>query len=98
MDRAEKQQNTIEQSASEKLAAEQYHANTSLDIVAFTDGLAIENPGPCGMGACIFWNEQTEQTRFTRSVLAKSSSCHGELQDLDLALKAPEDKLPELHA
>ena len=43
------------------------------DIVVFTDGSCLGNPGPCGSGACIFIPTQTEPVRLKRHVTNRGS-------------------------
>ena len=79
------------------IAAQSYLAGTEGDIVAFTDGLALKNPGPCGAGTAIFWKGTCGQpTLYKKSVSAWSSSYNGELQAIDLALQQILRKTPPL--
>jgi ribonuclease HI len=76
----------------------QYLNATSTDIVAFTDGSALGNPGPCGAGAAIYWNGISGQpTHHTKAVSKNSSSYHGELQAILLALDAVAGRGPTVH-
>ncbi len=56
-------------------------------IIAFTDGSALANPGPCGAGAALYLGgPHCNPVQLTRPVSHKSTSYHGELQAVDLAL------------
>ena len=78
-------------------AAQRYLAGTKGDIVAFTDGSALKNPGPCGAGTAIYWKGICGQpTLHKRSVSSRSSSYNGELQAIDLALQQILKKTPPL--
>ena len=47
--------------------------------MAFTDGLCLGNPGPCGAGACVFLPEQTDPILLKQSVSSRGSILLGEL-------------------
>ncbi len=84
-----------EQSEKAKQLAEQYLAKTGRDIVIFTDGSATGNPGPCGAGASIYWNGlSSSSVHYTRPVSKLSSSYHGEIQAIDLALETVVSRTP----
>ena len=74
------------------------HINTlGKRIIAFTDGSAIGNPGPCGAGTAIYWNGIKElPSVHSRPVSELSNSYHGELQAIDLALKCIAEKTPSV--
>ncbi len=56
-------------------------------LVAFTDGSALTNPGPCGAAAIIYTNGMNSQPIIrTESISSFSTSYHGELRALKLAL------------
>ena len=75
--------------------AKYYLANTKGDIVAFTDGSALGNPGPCGAGSAIFWKGMDSIPSLHKRPVSKlSSSYHGELQAIDLALQVIANKMP----
>ena len=57
------------------------------DIVVFTDGSCLGNPGPCGSGACIFIPNQTEPVRLKRPVTNRGSILLGELVAILMALE-----------
>ena len=57
------------------------------DIVVFTDGSCLGNPGPCGSGACIFVPSQTEPVRLKRPVTNRGSILLGELVAILMALE-----------
>ena len=78
-------------------AAKKYLDNTGRNIVAFTDGSALTNPGPCGAGAAVYWNGIAGQpSLYKRPVSKQSSSYQGELQAIDLALQKVEERRPPL--
>ena len=56
-------------------------------MIAFTDGSAIPNPGPCGASAVIFSNGLNSQPIIlSKSISKYSSSYHGELEAINLAV------------
>jgi len=63
---------------------------TSLDrnkIVAFTDGSALHHPGPCGAGAAVYLSGlDCHPVRLQKAISPKSTSYHGELAAIKLAL------------
>ncbi len=64
-----------------------YLSNLPNSIVAFTDGSALGNPGPCGAGAVIYPNGLDSHPLSLHSPVSKSStSYHGELKGILLAL------------
>ena len=87
-----------EQSKAALDAALHYIVNVHNDILAFTDGSALKNPGPCGAGAVIHWCGITSQATFhKKSISSKSNSYHGELQAILLALQIVCDRRPVVH-
>ena len=46
---------------------------------AFTDGSCLENPGPCGAGAVIFFPDDPSGLELTRPVAARGSILLAEL-------------------
>ena len=88
---------TQEQVQEAQRVAERYLATTNGDIVAFTDGSALTNPGPCGAGAAIHWHGiGTEATEHRRPVAIKSTSYHGEIAAIALALETVLSHQPQL--
>ena len=78
-------------------AAQDYLAKTGNDVVAFTDGSALGNPGPCGAGTAIFWKGINCSPSLHKKPVSKlSSSYHGELQAIDLALQVAQNKFPPI--
>ncbi len=56
-------------------------------IIAYTDGSALTNPGPCGAGAAIYLEgHSSTPLEIHRPISLKSTSYHGEIQAIDLAL------------
>ena len=56
-------------------------------LPCFTDGSALANPGPCGAAAVIYPNGMASHpVILRRPVAARSTSYHGELSAIDLAL------------
>ena len=90
--------NRCEAQAKEALqAAQNYLAKTGNGIVAFTDGSALGNPGPCGAGTAIFWKGMNSLPSLHKKPVSKlSSSYHGELQAIDLALQVICNKYPPI--
>ena len=90
---------TTEQAKSALVAAERYLTDTGQCIIAFTDGSALTNPGLCGAGAAIYWNGlEGQPTLHKRPISKLSTSYHGELQAIDLALTTIVNKSPPLRA
>ncbi len=57
-------------------------------LAIFTDGSALGNPGPCGCSAIIFTNGLTHDAiTIKRPVARHSTSFHGEIAAIDLALE-----------
>jgi len=55
--------------------------------IAFTDGSALGNPGPCGAGAVIYLDGiDSQPVLLRRPVSRRSTSYHGELQAIELAI------------
>ena len=50
-----------------------------LFFFAFTDGSCLENPGPCGAGAVIFFPDDLRGVELTRPVAARGSILLAEL-------------------
>ena len=89
---------TEEQKSKALSSAIGYISKTGEDIVAFTDGSALSNPGPCGAGAAVFWNGvRGVPSTYTRAISRRSSSYHGELQAIFLALEAIANKNPPVY-
>ena len=75
-----------------------YLASTRNDIIAFTDGSALGNPGPCGAGTAIYWNGLSDQpSHHLHPISQKSSSYHGELYAILLTLEATVNKYPPIY-
>ncbi len=71
--------------------AKELTTNILIDLgdtaIAFTDGYALKNPGPCGAGATIYpTGIDCQQILLQRPVSPYSTSYHGELQAIDLVL------------
>jgi ribonuclease HI len=78
---------SAEQAATAKKRIEDYLVQNIDSTIAYTDGSALKNPGPCGAGAAIFkTGHSMHPTELERPVSKKSHSYHGELQALDLCL------------
>jgi ribonuclease HI len=61
----------------------------------FTDGSALGNPGPCGAGIVIYWlGVNSPPTTLSKAVSSRSSSYHGELAAIDLALETVTNRRP----
>ena len=56
-------------------------------LIAFTDGSALGNPGPCGSAATIYKDGfENEPMRLRRPLSVKSTSYHGEMDGLNLCI------------
>ena len=63
-------------------------------LIAFTDGSALGNPGPCGSAAVIYKDGyECDPMRLRRSVSIKSTSYHGEMDALHLCINNVHDIL-----
>ena len=72
---------TEEQMKRAQEKANEYLAQTANDIVVFTDGSALPNPGPCGAGVCIFWaGLSAKSSEHALPVSSYSTSYHDELK------------------
>ena len=68
--------------------AEQYLVDASNDAIAFTDGSALPNPGPCGAGICVHWaGISADSTEISIPVAKRSTSYHGELKAIETIIK-----------
>ena len=78
---------TKEQASLAKKIAVEYITKLKNDIVVFTCGSALSNPGPCGSGAAIYWNGiGYAHTLHGAPISPFSTSYHGELGGIELAL------------
>ena len=57
------------------------------EVVVFTDGSYLGNPGPCGSGACIFVPNETEPVELKRPVTNRGSILLRELVAILMALE-----------
>ena len=56
-------------------------------LIAFTDGSALGNPGPCGSAAIIYKDGfENDPIRLRRPISVKSTSYHGEMDGLCLCI------------
>ena len=70
-----------------KLACDRIAAADN-NVVIFTDGSALGNPGPCGAGVAIHWNGIShDSSSHKKPVSSFSNSYHGELSAIDLAIE-----------
>ncbi len=81
------------------LATQAVHTHlTSLPpncVPIFTDGSALKNPGPCGAAAVIYTHGlQHQPTILKRPVSKHSTSYHGELAAINLALEFISNMIP----
>ena len=84
--------------ASQKKAAVAYGAQLLAGVlphslVAFTDGSANPNPGPCGAGAFIYHNETPGWETERYAALGHGTNNLGELWAVGLALQAAHDRI-----
>ena len=71
-----------------QMTAEFISSLPSSTLLAFTDGPALGNPGPCGTSAIIYIDSIHHQPlKFQEPVSSHSTSYHGELAAIRLALK-----------
>ncbi len=78
---------TPTQAAMAKQVVLDYLETVGNDITVYIDGSALQNPGPCGSGAAVFWNGHGyDPTIHSSPVSPISSSYHAELGGIDLAL------------
>ena len=76
---------TKEQALLARKLALEYLISLKEDIIAFTDGSALGNPGPCGSGVVVFWKGLAHHhTTHSRPISPKSTSYHAELGAIDL--------------
>jgi ribonuclease HI len=76
---------TKEQAILARKLAQDYLISLKEDIIAFTDGSALGNPGPCGSGVVVFWKGLGhDYTSHSRPISPKSTSYHAELGAVDL--------------
>ena len=57
------------------------------DLIVFTDGSCLGNPGPCGSGACIFLPNKVEPVMLKRPVTNRGSILLGELVAILMSLE-----------
>jgi ribonuclease HI len=78
---------TSEQAAAAKQDALKYVDSIGSSVLIYTDGSALGNPGPTGSGAAIYLNGALQEPiTACRPVSSCSTSYHGELQAIDLAI------------
>ena len=86
---------TSDQQSRAQEIAKKYIAEAGNDIIAFTDGSATPNPGPCGAGIAIYWKGiDSKSTDIAIPVSSCSTSYHGELQAINCALDTIISKRP----
>ncbi|XP_014669984.1 PREDICTED: uncharacterized protein LOC106810992 [Priapulus caudatus] len=82
-----KTRTSIQASAARKITQQQNSETDNNWIIAFTDGSALGNPGPCGASAIIYANGMdSEPSSIRKAVSKKSSSYHGEIYAIYLAV------------
>ena len=79
---------TIQQVILAKVTITNYVSNLAeTTLIAFTDGSALGNPGPCGSAAIIYKDGyENEPMRLHRPISVKSTSYHGEMDGLCLCI------------
>ena len=78
---------TSEQALAAKQEALRYIDSIGNSVLVYTDGSALGNPGPTGAGAAIYLNGALQDPiTACRPVSSCSTSYHGELQAIDLAI------------
>ncbi len=80
---------TVLQRILAKTCTDRYLTSIPSNVLpCFTDGSALRNPGPCGAAAIIYTKGMASKpVVLNRSVAARSTSYHGELSAIDLALE-----------
>ena len=80
---------TMQQALSAKLTVIKYLQNMlPTAVIAFTDGSALGNPGPCGAGAVLFHGHMSvDPIKLKIPVSSKSSSYHAEVHGILLVLQ-----------
>ena len=78
---------TADQATTAKKRVEDFLLQNNDYIIAYTDGSALKNPGPCGAGAAIFTKGHSRHPIVLERPISRiSHSYHGELQALELCL------------
>ena len=86
---------TVQKELAKSHAVAQLNAIPSNELVIFTDGSALRNPGPCGASAvCYHEGMDTEPTVLTKSVSPLGTSYLGELCGLELATNHARENIP----
>ena len=76
-----------EQSRKAQEIANNFLSHTGRDVIVFTDGSALGNPGPCGSGVAVYWDgPNSTPTTHRKPVSSNSSSYHGEIEAIPLGL------------
>ena len=89
---------TSEQAAAAKQDALKYVDSIGNSVLVYTDGSALGNPGPTGAGAAIYLNGALQDPiTACRPISSCSTSYHGELQAIDLAITELLEVLPPIN-
>jgi ribonuclease HI/retron-type reverse transcriptase len=82
-----KNRTTVQAEEARRITEQQLRETDDNTIIAFTDGSALGNPGPCGAAAIIYANGIDSQPMAIRKAVSKkSTSYHGELQAIYIAM------------
>ncbi len=88
---------TVEQAQAARISMQNHLQELATDTIpVFTDGSALSNPGPCGAAAVVYPQGLThDPVILKQDVSNKSTSFHGELCGIELALSYINSMLPE---
>ena len=94
-----KSRNVTQQEESKVIIQSLVEMSNYNNLIVFTDGSCLGNPGPCGSGACIFVPNETEPVMLKRPVTNRGSILLGELIAILMALEfaQSEHKKRQIH-
>ena len=94
-----KSRNVTQQEESKVIIQSLVEMSNYNNLIVFTDGSCLGNPGPCGSGACIFVPNETEPVMLKRPVTNRGSILLGELIAIFMALEfaQSEHKKRQIH-
>ena len=94
-----KSRNVTQQEESKVIIQSLVEMSNYNNLIVFTDGSCLGNPGPCGSGSCIFVPNETEPVMLKRPVTNRGSILLGELIAILMALEfaQSEHKKRQIH-